>query len=117
MSHDVVSFESVSTQSTWRFWSAGSEVAISFQSRLSVSTIDAAIDAGLAGAGIIRAMSYQVAGFVHEGRLQLVLEPFEPTPRPVHLIYDKQNRLPIKLRAFVDFVVPRLRDRLAAIAL
>jgi hypothetical protein len=35
----------------------------------------------------------------------------------VHLVYDKQNRLPLKLRAFVDFVVPRLRDRLTAVAL
>jgi len=116
-SHDVISFESVAAQSTWRFWSEQSEVAVSFRSRLSVSTIDAAIDAGLAGAGIIRAMSYQVADFVREELLQLVLERFEPTPRPVHLLYDKQNRLPIKLRAFIDFVVPRLRDRLAAIAL
>ena len=116
-SHDVISFESVAAQTTWRFRSEDSEVAVSFQSRLSVSTIDAAIDAGLAGAGIIRAMSYQVADFVREKRLQLVLEPFEPTPRPVHLIYDKQNRLPIKLRAFVDFVVPRLHNRLAAIVL
>jgi DNA-binding transcriptional LysR family regulator len=116
-SHDVISFESVAAQTTWRFRSEESEVAVSFQSRLSVSTIDAAIDAGLAGAGIIRAMSYQVADFVRDKRLQLVLEPFEPTPRPVHLIYDKQNRLPIKLRAFVDFVVPRLHNRLAAIVL
>jgi hypothetical protein len=35
----------------------------------------------------------------------------------VHLVYDKQNRLPLKLRAFVDFVVPRLRDRVTAAAL
>jgi hypothetical protein len=35
----------------------------------------------------------------------------------VHLVYDKQSRLPLKLRAFVDFVVPRLRDRLKAVAL
>jgi DNA-binding transcriptional LysR family regulator len=57
-------------------------------------------------------VSYQVADHVRAGRLAIVLERFEPAPRPVHLIYDKQNRLPLKLRAFVDFAVPRLRDRL-----
>jgi DNA-binding transcriptional LysR family regulator len=65
-------------------------------------------------------MSYQVADYVrhvHDNLLQLLLEAYEPTPRPVHLVYDKQNRLPLKLRAFVDFVVPRLRDRLTAAAL
>jgi DNA-binding transcriptional LysR family regulator len=114
--HEVISFESVSAQSTWRYWAEGNEVAVAFRSRLSVNTIDAAIDAGLAGAGILRAMSYQVADFVRDGLLQILLEEFEPTPRPVHLIYDKQNRLPLKLRAFVDFVVPRLRDRLTAVS-
>jgi DNA-binding transcriptional LysR family regulator len=116
-SHDMISFDSVSAQSTWRYWSRGEEVAVRFRSRLSVNTIDAAIDAGLAGAGILRAMSYQIADFVREGLLQLVLEPFEPEARPVHLVYDKQNRLPLKLRAFVDHVVPRLRERVTKSAL
>jgi DNA-binding transcriptional LysR family regulator len=44
--------------------------------------------------------------------LAVVLGAFEPQLRPVHLVYDAQNRLPLKLRAFVDFVVPRLRERL-----
>jgi DNA-binding transcriptional LysR family regulator len=115
--HDVISFESVSSPTTWRYGSGGNELAVSFRSRLSVSTIEAAIDAGLAGAGVVRAMSYQVADHVRGGRLRLVLEAYEPTRRPVHLVYDKQNRLPLKLRAFVDFVVPRLRDRLIAVTL
>jgi DNA-binding transcriptional LysR family regulator len=115
--HDVISFESVSSPTTWRYRSDGNELAVSLKSRLSVSTIDAAIDVGLAGTGVIRSMSYQVVDYVRAGRLQLVLEAYEPTPRPVHLVYDKQNRLPLKLRAFVDFVVPCLRDRLMAAAL
>jgi len=115
--HDVVSFESVSSPTTWRYWSGGSEVAVRLISRLSVNTIDAAIDAGLAGAGVVRSMSYQVADYVREDLLQLLLEDYEPAPRPVHVVYDKQNRLPLKLRAFVDFVVPSLRDRLRAATL
>ena len=78
---------------------------------------DRSAGAGVAGAGVIRTLSYQIAEHKRADRLQLLLEPYEPTPRPVHLVYDKQNRLPLKLRAFVDFVVPRLRDRLAAAAL
>ena len=115
--HDVISFESVSSPTTWHYWSGGNEIAVSLRSRLSVSTIDAAIDAGVAGAGVIRTMSYQVAGYVRDDLLRLLLEEFEPTPRPVHLVYDKRNRLPLKPRAFADFVVPRLRDHLTAAAL
>jgi len=115
--HDVVSFDSVSSLTTWRYWSGGNEVAVHLRSRLSVSTIDAAIDAGLAGAGVVRALSYQVANYVRNDQLRLLLEAYEPIPRPVHLVHAKQSRLPLKLRAFFDFVAPRLRDRLIEAAI
>ena len=115
--HRVISFQSVSVLSSWTFEADGVEMAASFRSRLSVNTIDAAIDAALSGAGLVRAVSYQIAEHVRAGRLALVLENFEPKARPVHLVYDAQNRLPLKLRAFVDFVVPRLRQRLIDVAL
>jgi hypothetical protein len=37
--------------------------------------------------------------------------------RCTHLVYDTHNRLPLKLRAFVDFAVPRMRERLSDAAL
>jgi DNA-binding transcriptional LysR family regulator len=110
--HNVVSFENTALPATWSFESGGAEMRVTLRSRLSVDTIDAAIDAGLAGAGLIRAMSYQVVEFVRAGRMRVVLESFERPPLPVHLVYASQNRLPLKLRAFVDSVVPRLRERL-----
>lgn len=115
--HSVISFQSVSALSSWVFEADGTEITTSFKSRLGVNTIDAAIDAALSGAGLIRAVSYQIADHVRAGRLALVLKEFEPRARPVHLVYDAQNRLPLKLRAFVDFVVPRLRQRLVEVAL
>ena len=115
--HRVISFQSVSALSTWDFHADGVDLAASFRSRLSVNTIDAAIEAALSGAGLVRAVSYQVVDHVQNGRLAVVLDAFAPPLRPVHLVYDKQNRLPLKLRAFVDFVVPRLRERIACAVL
>lgn len=115
--HRVVSFQSVSVLSTWTFNRDGAEIATTFRSRLSVNTIDAALDAAVSGAGIVRAVSYQIADHVRARRLAVVLEDFEPKPRPVHLVYDGQNRLPLKLRAFVDFAVPRIRQQLVGAAL
>jgi hypothetical protein len=34
---------------------------------------------------------------------------------PVSLVYAGQGRLPLKLRAFLDFSIPRLRARLSEI--
>jgi DNA-binding transcriptional LysR family regulator len=115
--HKVISFQSVSSLSSWDFVSDGVDIAASFHSRLSVNTIDAAIDTALSGAGIIRAVSYQVVDYVRAGRLTVLLESFAQRLRPVHLFYDTQNRLPLKLRAFVDYAVPRLREQVAAAAL
>jgi DNA-binding transcriptional LysR family regulator len=115
--HDVISFDSVSSLTTWRYWSDGTELAVRLRSRLSVNTIDAAIDAGVAGAGVVRAVSYQVANHVRNDRLRLLLEAYEPTPLPVRLVYARQSRLPLKLRAFYDFVAPRLRQRLTEAAI
>ncbi|MGA0599105.1 LysR family transcriptional regulator [Caulobacter sp. KR2-114] len=110
--HQVISFDDAPVQTAWSFWQGGAEVSAPFRPRLSVTTIEAAIDAGLAGAGLVRALSYQVAEAVRDGRLRVVLADFEPPPRPVHLVYNRQARMPLKLRAFVDFAVPRLRERL-----
>jgi DNA-binding transcriptional LysR family regulator len=114
--HSVISFQNTSALSTWDFQVGGVEVAASFRSRLGVNTIDAAIEAALSGAGLVRALSYQVVDHVRSGRITVVLDAFAPPPRPVHLVYDRQNRLPLKLRAFVDFVVPRLRERIEGAA-
>ncbi len=115
--HSVVSFQSESVSGTWTLQADGVEVTAPVRSRLSVNTIDAAVEAGLAGAGLIRALSYQVVDHVRSGRMTVVLDAFSPPPRPVHLVYNKQSRLPLKLRAFVDFVAPRLRERIAQAAL
>ena len=63
------------------------------------------------------ANSYQVVDHVRRGALALTLEAFEPPARSVSLIYNSHARLPLKLRAFIDFVTPRLRARLKAAAL
>jgi DNA-binding transcriptional LysR family regulator len=113
----AITFESVSAPGVWRFYSGSNQLDAVLRSRLSVNTTDAAVDAAIAGMGLARANSYQVVDHVRRGALALTLEAFEPPPRPVNLIYNSHARLPLKLRAFIDFVTPRLRARLKAAAL
>jgi DNA-binding transcriptional LysR family regulator len=82
------------------------------QQRLVVSTAEAAIDAAIAGVGVTCALSYQLERALREGHLVLLLEPFEPTAVPVSFLYPKQERVPLKLRALLDFAAPHLRARL-----
>ena len=65
-------------------------------------------------AGVTRVLSYQIEEARRASQLQVVLEDFEPAPVPISLVYTGQGRLPQKVRAFLDFAAPRLRERTGA---
>ncbi|RCW83110.1 LysR family transcriptional regulator [Phyllobacterium bourgognense] len=109
--HECITFEGLNSPRSWTFMDGKKEVTVPVHSRLSVSTADAAIDAAVAGFGVTRLLSYQATRALAAGELQIVLEAFEPEPWPVSLIYVGQGLVPLKLRAFMDFAVPRLRER------
>jgi DNA-binding transcriptional LysR family regulator len=111
--HDCISFEGLASPAGWRFAVGKSSVSVAIHSRLIVNTAEAAIDAALAGVGLTRVLSYQVAGALRDGTLVLALRKFEPAPAPVSLVHAGQGLLPLKLRAFLDFAAPRLKARLA----
>jgi DNA-binding transcriptional LysR family regulator len=112
-----VAVEGFTSSTTWRFAAKGSERAVPIRSRLAVNTVEAAIDAAIAGVGVARVLSYQVARAVAEGKLQIVLADYELEPLPISLIHVGQGVLPRKIRAFLDFAAPRLRERAAGAAL
>ena len=59
-----------------------------------------------------RVLSYQVAEALASGRLVRLLHDHESPAVPVSLVYPGQGRLPMKARAFIDYAVVRLRQRL-----
>jgi len=89
---------------------------VHFAPRLVVNTVRAAVASAIEGRGVTRPLSYQVAEHVRDGRLRILLRSDEPAPLPVHVV-TPQGRLSVpKVRAFVDFVVPRLRAQFARLA-
>jgi len=111
--HDCIAFEALSSGGAWDFGIGQAAKSVRIQSRLVVNTAEAAIDAAIAGFGVTRVLSYQVAEAVRTGALRLALESFEPAAWPVSLVRPERGRLPLKLRAFLDFAAPRLKARLA----
>jgi DNA-binding transcriptional LysR family regulator len=108
-SHDCITFEGSMSSRSWTFWNKGEPQSVSVHSRLVVNTAEAAIDMAISGVGITRVLSYQVAAALAEGKIAIVLAPFEPPPLPVSLVYTGSGLLPLKLRAFLDFATPRLK--------
>jgi len=96
----------------WSFrGSSRRERVVPVRARLAVNTGQAAIDAALAGLGIVRVLSYQVVRLVAEKKLRVVLPTFEPEPSPIHVVH-----LPgVQTRAASAFV-ELAADRLASVA-
>jgi len=113
--HACITFEGLMSPTVWKFRNAKGEIPVAIKSRLVVNTAEAAIDAAVAGVGITRVLSYQIAEALRARTLKILLGDFEPEPSPVNLVYAGQGLLPIKTRAFVDFAVERLRRQLGAI--
>ncbi len=111
--HDCITFEGLTSPDEWKFGAGKSSQSVSVRSRLVVNTAEAAIDAAIAGVGVTRVLSYQTASALRANKLVRVLRRFEPEPSPVSLVHAGQGRLPLKLRAFLDFAAPRLKARLA----
>ena len=113
--HAAVTFDMMGSAAVWDFTLAGAKKArsVPMRSRLAVNSAEAAVDAAVAGVGVTRVLSYQSAQAVKERRLETVLAQFAPTPIPVNLIHAGQSLQPLKMRAFLEFVVPRLREHIA----
>jgi DNA-binding transcriptional LysR family regulator len=78
--------------------------------------VRAAAASAVSGCGLTRLYSYHVAEYVKDGRLKIVLADAEHPPLPVHLLTPPGRMAVPKVRAFVDFAVPRLRAEFARIA-
>jgi DNA-binding transcriptional LysR family regulator len=111
--HDCIAFEGLTAPDAWKFRAGKADVSVPIHARLVVNTAEGAIAAAIAGAGVTRVLSYQIATARKAGELDVALPAFEPKPWPVSLVYAGRGRLPLKLRAFVDFAFPRLRARLS----
>jgi DNA-binding transcriptional LysR family regulator len=97
----------------WRF-AGGVEAPI--KPRLIVNTAEAAIDAAISGFGITRVLSYQAVDRLTDKSLVRLFRDHEDDDIPVHVVYPDGRHPPPKLRAFLDALVPRLRQRCADIS-
>lgn len=106
---DVITTAPSGPSAEWTFLSASGTVAAAPLARMNVNLAEVAIAAAVAGRGLTRVFSYQIAPDLRAGRLRIVLEDFEPPPVPIHVVHAEGRRASARVRAFVDFAVERLR--------
>jgi DNA-binding transcriptional LysR family regulator len=112
--HDLIGYGGVNVD-LWAYAGPKGKLRAVGRNRLTINDVFAAIEAVVMGAGIARIFYYQVADRIRAGTLQTVLEDFEPPAMPVTLVRPESRMVPARVRAFIDFAAPALRQRLAAL--
>lgn len=106
----IVATSAIGQQRSWPFMVAGETLNVRLEPRLVTTANQAAISAAALGLGLTRVLSYQVAGQVAAGELEVVLEDFELAPMPIHVVYQGGRKAPARVRSFVDYAVQALRE-------
>ncbi|MGK9237295.1 LysR family transcriptional regulator [Inquilinus limosus] len=93
----------------WAFNVDGEQIEAVPRGRIEVNTAANCVAAALAGVGVARLFDYQIPEELSSGALVPILKGYGGEPRPIHLIYSRQGLLALKVRAFIDWALPRLR--------
>ncbi|MEB5963897.1 LysR family transcriptional regulator [Comamonas testosteroni] len=90
----------------WPFVVAGQAVTVGMGEVLRVNDGEAMANLAMAGAGLARLSLYHAWDDLHAGRLEVVLEDFNPGDlQPIHAVYvGKPGQLPVRTRAVLDFL-------------
>jgi DNA-binding transcriptional LysR family regulator len=107
--HDVVTYDALNL---WVYSLDGEVIDAHPRVRVQANTASGAVAAAVEGLGIARLPTYQIANELQSGELVPILCHSHDRRLPVHLVYVRQGLLPLKVRAFLDWMTPRLRQRL-----
>jgi DNA-binding transcriptional LysR family regulator len=111
-SHDLLLQIHEGVTRSWRFAREIEAAPFAPASRFISNDAHTLIEAAQRGMGIARVLSYQVDDGLRSGALVEVLRGLEPAPVPVHVVYKDAELLPLRVRRFVEFCVPRMREAL-----
>lgn len=105
--HDCLVYTGRQLSGDWSFTIDGTVRMDRLEGHIRSNIGDALRVAALQGSGIVQMPTYMVGLDIAARRLEVVLENFEPPPRPVYATYLYRRYLSAKVRAFVNFLSER----------
>ena len=105
--HNCLTYEYAQSDA-WTFRdAAGREHAVRVSGSLNSNNGDLNAAAAVEGVGIALEPDFIVGAHLKGGRLVSLLEGFQAPTSPIYAVYPSRRYLPLKIRAFVDFLVER----------
>lgn len=111
--HRIIRFTGLGEGTEWTFTRHGETLRVPVTETFATNQVDVALDACLKGIGCGRFLAYQAHDLEAGGQLVRILREWESEAVMVNLVYPHSRLLSSRIRAFVDWAVPRLRERLA----
>jgi DNA-binding transcriptional LysR family regulator len=92
LDQDCLAFGDLPGVAEWSFQDGAVRRSLRIPTRLCANDLDTLVSAALAGAGLVRVPSWQVAHFLADGRLRIVLEAYQRPPTRLSIL-TLRNRL------------------------
>lgn len=105
--HNCLDYIHSGDRGLWRFTGPAGEVSVSVSGKLRINDDEALSQVVLSGFGIALLPTFIIGKDLQAKRLKSVLSEYIPTKQQVYALYLPKQNLPIKIRAFVDFLVER----------
>jgi DNA-binding transcriptional LysR family regulator len=102
--HNCLTFSTRTPYSDWKFMLNGKITTLHPMGTFRSNSADPLRIASINNCGLVQLPTYIVGLDIQSGRLQPVLENFEPEPLAINVVYIHRRHLSTKARTFVDFI-------------
>lgn len=107
-SHACLHFSPMAEGRSWRLARGGRSVEVAIRPVMSADNAEVLRQAALAGQGLALLADFVAAEDIAAGRLVPVLTDWTAAESSIHVVYPAARHLPLKTRAFVDFMIETL---------
>lgn len=110
--HDCIQFRLPGSRDVylWAFEIGGELTRLQTSGAVSVNDAETLLSAAVAGLGIIQADTFTAMETIKSGQLIPVLTTYATAQKGLHLSYPARTHLPLRVRAFIDFVLGAIPD-------
>ena len=109
--HNCLSYTYFNPQDTWRLRGPDGDISVPVSGNLRLNDDEALCAAVMGGLGLALLPTFLIGGALKEGKLKAVLSDYVPSERHIFAVYLPNRHLPVKVRAFIDFLAKRFSPR------
>jgi DNA-binding transcriptional LysR family regulator len=102
--HNCLAFSTDGSQRGWTFRQDGQIVTLKVGGNMGCNDGAVLHDWVLAGKGLAWRSMWEVGGDIDAGRLRTVLDEYAAPGNDIYAVFAQRNHLPLRIRAFVDFL-------------